>query len=63
MINPDKPEKKKIIYHETTKNRNHEKDHENFRGFQFSCFRDCFYFFATKYRNFTVKGLGRCLSP
>jgi hypothetical protein len=39
-LNPDKPEKKMIFYHETTKVRNHEKDHENFRVFQFSCFRD-----------------------
>jgi hypothetical protein len=54
--NPKKLEKKKILYHEITKVRNHEKDHENFRGFQISCFRDYFYFFVTKYTNFTVKG-------
>ena len=29
--NPDKPEKKKIFYHENTKGRNNEKDHEAFR--------------------------------
>jgi len=44
--NLDKPEKKKISYHEITKGRNHEKDHETFRVFQISCFRDSFYFFA-----------------
>jgi hypothetical protein len=26
--------------------RDHEKDHENFRVFQISCFRDCFYYFC-----------------
>jgi hypothetical protein len=31
--NPDKPEKKKIFYHEITKVRNHEKDRENLRVF------------------------------
>ncbi len=40
ITNPDKPEKKAIFYHEITKGRNHEKDHESFRVFQFSCFRD-----------------------
>jgi hypothetical protein len=44
--NLDIPEKKKISYHENTKGRNHEKDHETFRVFQISCFRDSFYFFA-----------------
>ena len=61
LPNPDQPGKKKIFYHEITKVRNHEKDHENFRVFQISCFRDCFYFFATKNTNFTVKGLTRIL--
>jgi hypothetical protein len=28
--NPDKPEKKKIFYHENTKVQKNEKDHENF---------------------------------
>ncbi len=43
--NLDKPDKKKIFYHEITKGRNHEKDHETVRGFQISCFRDGFYLF------------------
>ena len=57
ISNPDKPENKKIFYHEITKVRNHEKDHKTFRVFQISCFRDCFYFFATKDRYITFKGL------
>jgi len=38
--NPYKREKKKIIYHENTKVQKHEKEHENFRAFLISCFRD-----------------------
>jgi hypothetical protein len=44
--NLDKAEKKKISYHEITKGRNYEKDHETFRFFQMSCFRDSFHVFA-----------------
>ena len=31
---PNKPEKEKTFYHEITKGRNHEEDHESFHVFQ-----------------------------
>ena len=50
--NSEKPEKKKIFYHEITEARNHEKDHEKFRVFLI-----VFIVFATKHTNFTTEGL------
>ncbi|MEN8246892.1 MAG: hypothetical protein ABFS43_18540, partial [Thermodesulfobacteriota bacterium] len=40
LSNQDKLEKKKIIYHENTNSQKHEINHEYFRAFLLSCFRD-----------------------
>ena len=55
--NPDKPEKKKIFYHETRKCETTKKTMKLFVVFRFRVFVIAFTIFATKYTNFTVKGL------
>ena len=52
---PDKPEGEKTIYHETTKIRNHEKEHKNF-----CVFVGTFILFITKTQILTLRNLHVC---
>jgi hypothetical protein len=53
--NPDKPEK--FFITKAQKYENTKKIIIKFRAFPIACFRDCFYFFATKSTNLLLRNL------
>ena len=58
----DAKKRGKIFYHENTKVRKHEKDHDTFRVFQISCFRDG-YSFLRLFTNRKVRGWPTAVMP